>query len=95
MKIIAFWGRTGFMDTVISIADMKNIDIRTVDPSILVDIKTVKINTDLTVEERKKDYIRQVKNPYCFKCGKVVVKMSFADTTVSLEERLEHYFKSI
>ena len=83
------------MDTVMTITDMKNIDIRTVDPSTLVDIKTVKINTELTVEERKKDYIRQVKNPYCFKCGKVVVKMSFADTAVSLEERLEHYFKSI
>jgi len=63
------------MDTVMTITDMKNIDIRTVDPSTLVDIKTVKVNTDLPVEERKKDYIRQVKNPYCFKCGKVVVKM--------------------
>lgn len=83
------------MNTSMTIMDMKNIDIRTVDPSTLVDIKTVKVNTDLPVEERKKDFIRQVKNPYCFRCGKVVVKMSFADTTATLEDRLENYFRSL
>ena len=83
------------MSTGMTLSDMKNIDVRTVDPSTLVDINTVKVNTDLPVEERKKDFIRQVKNPYCFRCGKVVVKMSFADTTATLEDRLENYFKSL
>ena len=78
-----------------TISDMKNINVRTVDPSTLIDINTVKVNTDLPVEERKKDFIRQVKNPYCFRCGKVVVKMSFADTTATLEDRLENYFRSL
>ena len=78
-----------------TLSEMKNIDVRTVDPSTLVDINTVKVNTDLPVEERKKDFIRQIKNPYCFRCGKVVVKMSFADTTATLEDRLENYFKSL
>ncbi|MCM1988842.1 DUF6870 family protein [Oceanirhabdus seepicola] len=77
------------------IEEMKNIDIRKVDPATLVDIKTVKVNTDLSVEERKKDFIRQVKNPYCFRCGNIVIKISFADTTATLEERLEKYFKSL
>ncbi len=83
------------MSTGMTLSDMKNIDVRTVDPSTLVDINTVKVNTDLPVEERKKDFIRQIKNPYCFRCGKVVVKMSFADTTATLEDRLENYFKSL
>lgn len=83
------------MNTDMTISDMKNIDVRKVDPSTLVDINTVKVNTDLPVEERKKDFIRQVKNPYCFRCGKVVVKMSFADTTATLEDRLENYFRSL
>lgn len=83
------------MNTEMTVDDMKNIDIRTVDPDTLVDIKTVKVNKDLPVEERKKDFIKQIKNPYCFKCGKVVVKMSFENTTTTLEERLEHYFKNI
>ena len=63
-----------------TLREMKEIDIRTVDPDTLVDIKTVTVNTDLPIDERKNDYIKQVKNPYCFKCGKVVVKMSFAET---------------
>ena len=44
----------------------------------LVDIATVKINTDLPVEERIKDYIKQIKNPYCYLCNGVVVRISFA-----------------
>ena len=83
------------MSTCMTLSDMKNTDVRTVDPSTLVDINTVKVNTDLPVEERKKDFIRQIRNPYCFICGKVVVKMSFADTTATLEDRLENYFKSL
>ena len=85
----------GLMSAGMTLSEMKNIDVRTVDPSTLVDINTVKVNTDLPVEERKKDFIRQIKNPYCFRCGKVVVKMSFADTTATLEDRLENYFKSL
>ena len=78
-----------------TLREMKEIDIRTVDPETLVDIKNVSINTDLPIDERKKDYIKQVKNPYCFKCGKVVVKMSFAETTAPLEDQLENYFRNL
>ena len=93
--MLAFLEMRGLMSAGMTLSEMKNIDVRTVDPSTLVDINTVKVNTDLPVEERKKDFIRQIKNPYCFRCGKVVVKMSFADTTATLEDRLENYFKSL
>ena len=36
-----------------------------IDRDKLVDIRDVVINTDLPKEERIKDYIRQIKNPYC------------------------------
>ena len=78
-----------------TLREMKEIDIRTVDPDTLVDIKTVTVNTDLPIDERKKDYIRQVKNPYCFKCGKVVVKMSVSETTATLEDQLENFFRNL
>ena len=78
-----------------TLREMKEIDIRTVDPDTLVDIKTVTVNTDLPIDERKNDYIKQVKNPYCFKCGKVVVKMSFAETNATLEDQLENYFRNL
>ena len=44
----------------------------------LVDIETVHIREDLPVKERVEDYIRQIKNPYCYRSHGVVVKISFA-----------------
>lgn len=57
---------------------MEDVDIRTVDPKTLMDIEDVKINTDLPYEERIRDYIRQIKNPYCYRCRGIVVKLSFS-----------------
>ena len=67
---------------------MKNVDVRTVDINTLRDIRDVKINTDLPKEERILDFIRQISNPYCYRHGKYVVKISFADTDVTLEQRM-------
>ena len=47
---------------------MSEVDIRTVNPEELVDIKEVHINTELHHEERIADFIRQVKNPTCLAC---------------------------
>ena len=35
------------------------------------------------------DNVRQIKNPYCYKYGDYVVKISFEDTAVTLTERLK------
>ena len=67
--------------------EMAEIDIRTVDTSSLVDIEQVQIQTELPQEERIADYIRQIKNPYCYKSHGIVVKISFAGKC-SLEESL-------
>ena len=75
--------------------DMKDIDLMTVDPSTLVDINEVAINRDLPREELIIDFIRQIKNPYCYRCGKAVVKVSFADTEETLEDRLESYLLTL
>jgi len=75
--------------------EMKNIDVRTVDPDTLVDIKGVEVNTALPREDRILEFLTQIKNPYLFKCGKTVVKVSFADTEVTLEDQLERYLLSL
>ena len=74
---------------------MEDIDIRTVDPESLVDIRDVQINKDLPRRERILDFMRQIGNPSCFKCGKMVVKISFADGDESLEDRLKSYLDSL
>ena len=73
---------------------MKNVDTRTVNPATLRDIRDVKINTALPKAQRIQDYIRQIGNPYCYRHGKYVVKISFADTNVTLEDRMLSYISS-
>ena len=68
-----------------------NHPLKDINESELVDISTVKINTDLPVKERIKDYIRQIKNPYCYLDHGVVVKISFAGTK-TLDECLKAAF---
>lgn len=45
----------------------------------LVDIRDVRIDRSLPMEERVKSYVEQVKNPYMFKVGNTVVRVSYAD----------------
>ena len=58
--------------------ELREIDIRSVNPAELVDIEDVCIRTDLPVEERLRDYISKIKNPYCYRSQGVTVKISFA-----------------
>jgi len=74
---------------------MKNLDIRTVDPKDLVERQSVQVDMSLPREERIRQYIRQIKNPYCYLDGDVVVKVSFQEEGVTLEQRLEAYIRSL
>jgi len=71
------------------IREMKNVDIRTVDKSTLVDIRSVVIDENLPVEERIKQLVEGLRNPYCFKVGDVAVKIEYEDTEVTFEQRFE------
>ena len=73
---------------------MQNVDIRTVDTYTLRDIRDVEVNTSLPKKERMLDFIRQIGNPYCYRHGKYVVKVSFTDTDVTLEDRMLSYIRS-
>ena len=77
-----------------TIEEMKEVDVRTVDLSTLVDIDDVTVDASLPREERIRSFLAQIQNPYCFKCGDMVVKISHADTDVTLEERMEHYLRT-
>ena len=65
-----------------------------IDRDSLVDIRDVVIDTSLPKEERMKQFIQQVKNPYLYKHGKYVVKITFSDPNTTLEERLASYIRS-
>lgn len=61
----------------------------------LIDIRTVNIDTELPKEKRIENYIQQIKNPYQFRCGKMVVQIFFADTEVTLDECLKQYIRMV
>lgn len=75
--------------------ELSGVDIRTVQKEKLVDIKEVKIDTKKCQKERIIDYLRQIKNPYCFKCNGIIVKTNFSDKEITLEDRLSEYFMSL
>ncbi|MBP1736420.1 MAG: hypothetical protein H6Q60_301 [Oscillospiraceae bacterium] len=84
-----------FAFTKVDFEALKQVDVRTVDRDTLVDIGTLKIDGNLPREERLKEFVRQVKNPYCFKVGKIAVSVSFSDDEVSFEQRMEHYLQTL
>ena len=55
----------------------------------LADIRDVSVDPDLSKEERIAEFLRQIRNPYCFKCGKFTVRAQFAQNGVTLEECLK------
>jgi len=61
----------------------------TIDTNDLVDIRDVKVDSNLPKLERILEYLRQIKNPYIFKCGKFVVTAKFADNGVTIEDCLQ------
>ena len=79
----------------INLAQMKEVDLHTVDRESLADIRDVRVDEELPRKQRFEDYLRQIKNPYCYRCGKMVVKVSFSDTEATLEDRLEHYLATL
>ncbi len=47
------------------------------------------VDPKLPKEKRIAEFLRQIKNPYCFTCGKFIVRAQFADNGVSLEDCLK------
>ena len=59
----------------------------------LVDIADVQIDMSLSRVERMQSYIRQIKDPYKYRCNGIVVTVAFSDTDATIEDRLEEYIR--
>lgn len=85
----------GYDLTEMDLEELKQVDVRTVDPATLVDIEEIEIDRTLPKEERMREFIRQIRNPYCFRVGKVAVSVGYADSGVTFEQRMEHYLQTL
>ncbi len=66
-------------------------DIKAVSRHDLKSINSVKIDSSAGKQERIRSFIEQIGDPNCYLDGDMVVKISYADTDVTLEERLISY----
>ena len=74
---------------------MKSINLKTVDRSTLVQRDSIRLEPTDPQNDRLRDFIRQIRNPYCYLDGKTVVKISFSKTDTTLEDCLEHYLRGL
>lgn len=72
---------------------MKDMDIREADREALADILEIEMDRDLSDTEKRREFIRQIGNPYLYRQGEYVVKLSFADTDATLTDRLKEYIE--
>lgn len=61
----------------------------------LVDIRDVKIDRSMSVEDRMKSYVEQIRNPYMFKVGNTVVRVSYANTQATINDNFVNLLASM
>ena len=74
---------------------MKENNQTTADMSGLVDIRDVKVDRSLPVEDRIRSYVEQVKDPYSCRVGDVKVRVSFASNGRTLNDSFTDMLASL
>jgi len=60
-----------------------------------VDIQGIQIDLDAPVAQRAEQYLRQVKNPYHFRCGDIAVNVMFNPNGKPLKEAMISYLTAL
>ena len=74
---------------------MSTIDVTSVNPDELVDIREVHIDENLNDADKIQDYIEKIKNPYVYKYGDYIVKLEFENEGPTLDELLEELVEKV
>lgn len=72
---------------------MSRMSITSMEKSELADLMDVKIDASLPLEERREQFCQQIKNPYCFKCGKLAVQLIFDPDGPPFEQLIADYLR--
>ena len=71
---------------------MKAVDIGAVDKETLADASGFSFDNTLSRETRALRMLEQLKNPYCFRYGDMVIKLEFSEDGPSLQDLLTTFF---
>lgn len=78
-----------------NLKEMRDVDPRCVERSALRQRSSVRISRKKEKDERIRDYIKQIGNPYCYLDGKFVVKVSFQETDRTIEDCIRGYLSGV
>ena len=68
-----------------------SVNMDTVDRSKLADISTLEFDNSLPKEKRPAYVLEKLKNPLCFRCGEVGIKLEFDDNAPPIQEVLTNF----
>ena len=71
---------------------LSKVDIEKTNLISLVNIEEIGIDISMPADQRIMKYFKDVKNPYCFLCGKTPVKITFAENGPELGETIKNFF---
>ena len=83
------------MQNQIHLSELAGVDITTVNKEDLVDVSGLAFDNTVPREQRAAQVLRKVKNPYCFRVGKVAVSVGYAEGGATFEQRMEHYLQTL
>ena len=70
-------------------------DFNDVDIEDLTDVRKIKIDKNLPQEKRQAQYLKQVGNPYLLRRGSMMIKVSFANNGLSIEQAFENLLLNV
>ena len=70
--------------------DFINVDIEQ-----LTDTRNIKIDKNLSQEKRQAQFLKQVGNPYLLRRGSMIIKVSFANNGLSMEQAFENLLLNV
>lgn len=70
---------------------LKNVNLKEIDKDRIIDINDIIIDMEKPKEDRIKTYLENTPNPYFVKCGDILIRMSFSDNDVRIDDCVERY----
>lgn len=80
---------------VLDISEEKLDAMTAVDINTLTDIRDIKIDTKLPVEEKLASFARQTNNIYVHRMGDYVIKVRFQKEGASIDDKMEEYLRHL
>ena len=80
------------MITNTQLEDMSEQSIETINRNDLAELSVIHIRHDLPHIEKVLAFLEEIKNPYCFLCGDIPVRVCFSDNGLKLGGLLQDYF---